>query len=136
MDQEGEPIYTMPKKRVHTGLTDRVEKLIRRIRPAVHSERRRESVSSFIGDIIIACFAPVPVQAFMFGSVPLKTYLPDGDIDLCIFSPDTSIKDTWATKLHAKLEEEQQSPHSPFKIGDVQVINAEVRQLLCGQARS
>jgi len=108
-----------------------VEKLIRRIRPATHSERRRESVSNFMEDIIIACFAPVPVQAFMFGSVPLKTYLPDGDIDLCIFSPDTSIKDTWATRLHAKLEEEQQSPHSPFKIGDVQVINAEVKLLKC-----
>jgi len=52
--------------------------------------------------------------------------LPDGDIDLCIFSPDTSIKDNWATRLHAKLEEEEHSLHSPFKIGDVQVINAEV----------
>ncbi|GFH15112.1 NTP_transf_2 domain-containing protein, partial [Haematococcus lacustris] len=67
-----------------------------------------------------------------FGSVPLKTYLPDGDIDLSIFCPhidSTTIKDNWAQRLHAKLEEEQRSPRAPFKICDVQVIHAEVKLL-------
>jgi hypothetical protein len=62
-------------------------------------------------------------------AVPLKTYLPDGDIDLSIFcnyNDAAAIKDNWAQRLHAKLEEEQRSQSAPFTIGDIQVINAEV----------
>jgi hypothetical protein len=63
-------------------------------------------------------------------TVPLKTYLPDGDIDLSIFcnyNDAAAIKDNWAQRLHAKLEEEQRSDTAPFSIGDIQVINAEVK---------
>jgi hypothetical protein len=70
------------------------------------------------------------VDAFMFGSVPLKTYLPDGDIDLSIFcGPDTAaaLKDTWALKLQDVLLVEQAKPDAPYVVGDVTVINAEVR---------
>jgi DNA polymerase sigma len=71
------------------------------------------------------------VTAYMFGSVPLKTYLPDGDIDLSIFTTEGSIRDTWALRLQDKLEEEQRNSSALFRIGDVQVINAEVRLLKC-----
>lgn len=70
------------------------------------------------------------VDAYMFGSVPLRTFLPDGDIDLSVFcSQETaaSMRDTWAVKLQAMIEAEQQSGAAPYKIGDVTVINAEVR---------
>ena len=50
----------------------------------------------------------------------------DGDIDLSIFTMEPSIKESWAFKLQATLEEEQRNPRSPFKIGDINVINAEV----------
>lgn len=69
------------------------------------------------------------VEAFTFGSVPLKTYLPDGDIDLSVFcSPEVAqaLRDTWALKLQAVLESEQRKRSAPYKIRDVQVINAEV----------
>lgn len=66
------------------------------------------------------------VTASMFGSVPLKTYLPDGDIDLSIFTKDTGIRNTWTTQLQARLEDELHNKSAPFKITDVQVINAEV----------
>lgn len=63
----------------------------------------------------------------MFGSVPLKTYLPDGDIDVSIFcQPTGSIKETWTGKLQEMLEAEQRNRKAQFKIGDIQVINAEV----------
>jgi hypothetical protein len=65
----------------------------------------------------------------MFGSVPLRTYLPDGDIDLSVFcSQETaqSIRDSWAVKLQSVIEHEQSSGNAPYKIGDVTVINAEV----------
>jgi exonuclease III len=62
----------------------------------------------------------------MFGSVPLKTYLPDGDIDVSIFCQSMNIKDNWTTKLQEMLESEQRNSKAQFKIGDIQVINAEV----------
>jgi hypothetical protein len=75
--------------------------------------------------------APAPerpqVNARMFGSVPLRTYLPDGDIDMSIFTEHGSLKDTWASKLQQRLEEEQKNPDALFRVSDVQVINAEVR---------
>ena len=74
--------------------------------------------------------APRQVDAFMFGSVPLKTYLPDGDIDLSIFcGPDVAaaLKDAWALKLQNVLLAEQANADAPFVVGDVTVINAEVR---------
>lgn len=58
--------------------------------------------------------------------LPPKPWLPDGDIDLSIFCADASLKDVWAPRLHGKLEEEQRRETAPYKIGDVQVINAEV----------
>lgn len=67
----------------------------------------------------------------MFGSVPLRTYLPDGDIDMSIFTEDGSLKDTWTSKLQAKLEEEGKNPNAVCRISDVQVINAEVRREPC-----
>lgn len=63
----------------------------------------------------------------MFGSVPLKTYLPDGDIDLSVFqSKGNPLRDIWTTKLCSVLEDEQQDPYAAFKVRDVQVIHAEV----------
>lgn len=45
--------------------------------------------------------ARVPqVEAELFGSVPLKTFLPDGDIDVSILTSSPAIgRDTWATAL-------------------------------------
>lgn len=63
----------------------------------------------------------------MFGSVPLKTYLPDGDIDLSVFqAKGHSLRDSWATQLSSVLEAEQRDPYAPFAVRDVQVIHAEV----------
>ena len=71
----------------------------------------------------------VQVQAFMFGSVPLKTYLPDGDIDMAVFqSHGPSVRDSWTTKLGAVLEAEARSQSTRFRVKDMQVIHAEVRR--------
>ncbi len=62
----------------------------------------------------------------MFGSVPLKTYLPDGDIDIAVFQRHGTIsKDTWAAKLLTFLEKEQKR-RTDVQIKDAHVINAEV----------
>lgn len=66
----------------------------------------------------------------MFGSVPLRTFLPDGDIDLSVFCTQEvaqSMRDTWALKLQSVIEQEQRTnTNPPYKIGDITVINAEV----------
>lgn len=66
--------------------------------------------------------------------MPLGTYLPDGDIDLSIYSfaPNAHeskelLKETWATQLQMVLEDEIGNPRTNFKVADVQVIHAEVR---------
>lgn len=66
----------------------------------------------------------------MFGSVPLKTYLPDGDIDLAMFQETgTKLRDSWTTDLKEFLETKTAKAAPQYRIRDVQIINAEVRQL-------
>ena len=135
-------------------LEARVDQLLRRIQPNRYSEVRRAKVADYVRSLVARCFQSevrrgpavistphrcplkrpkqlcVPilqVQAFMFGSVPLKTYLPDGDIDVAVFqSHGASVRDTWTTRLSAVLEMEARSPRTPFRVKDVQVIHAEV----------
>ncbi|CAL9754456.1 unnamed protein product [Musa acuminata subsp. burmannicoides] len=67
---------------------------------------------------------------FPFGSVPLKTYLPDGDIDLTTFGiPNT--EDTLASEVCAVLGEEEQNKDAKFEVKDVQLIRAEVKLVKC-----
>ncbi|KAE8660503.1 hypothetical protein F3Y22_tig00116951pilonHSYRG00291 [Hibiscus syriacus] len=61
---------------------ERTADLIACIQPDAPSEGRRNAVADYVQRLISKCF---PCQAFTFGSVPLKTYLPDGDIDLTAF---------------------------------------------------
>jgi DNA polymerase sigma len=66
---------------------------------------------------------------FTFGSVPLKTYLPDGDIDVTAFSPSNELKDTWANLVRDALEHEEKNENAEFSVKEVQYIQAEVVSL-------
>ena len=70
------------------------------------------------------------VKAFTYGSVPLKTYLPDGDIDLAIFQNKRSpqqLRDTWFIQLSNFLQREEHNPTAYFRVREAHVIHAEVR---------
>lgn len=69
-------------------------------------------------------------QVFTFGSVPLKTYLPDGDIDLTAFSNNQNLKDTWAHQVRDMLENEEKNENAEFRVKEVQYIQAEVNSSL------
>lgn len=69
------------------------------------------------------------VQVFTFGSVPLKTYLPDGDIDLTAFSKNQNLKETWAHQVRDMLESEEKNENAEFRVKEVQYIKAEVGPL-------
>ena len=65
-------------------------------------------------------------QVFTFGSVPLKTYLPDGDIDIMVFSNNQTLMDSWAEEVRRILESEEGSEDAEFCVKEVHYIQAEV----------
>ena len=126
------------------------EQLVTQIQPSAHSEERRATIIAYVHTIIERCFAACKVRkrtpfgyliqhasfcqvlAFAFGSVPLKTYLPDGDIDLSLFqAAGPSVQATWTERLAAALETEAAHKRGPYRVCDVQVINAEVNLVKC-----
>lgn len=66
------------------------------------------------------------MQVVQFGSVPLKTYLPDGDIDLTALSHNTVLKETWAGNVQDVLREAEQNVDAEFRVKEVQYIHADV----------
>ncbi|KAL3536716.1 hypothetical protein ACH5RR_000082 [Cinchona calisaya] len=107
---------------------ERTAELIVCIQPNQPSEERRNAVADYVQRLITKCF---PCQVFTFGSVPLKTYLPDGDIDLTAFSNNQNLKDSWATHVRDMLENEEKNEHAEFQVKEVQYIQAEVKIIKC-----
>ncbi|GMH00427.1 hypothetical protein Nepgr_002266 [Nepenthes gracilis] len=106
----------------------RTAELIARIQPNQPSEERRNAVADYVQQLIMKCFS---CQVFTFGSVPLKTYLPDGDIDLTAFSKNQNLKDTWANQVRDVLESEEKNENAEFRVKEVQYIQAEVKIIKC-----
>ncbi|KAK4266981.1 hypothetical protein QN277_023833 [Acacia crassicarpa] len=107
---------------------ERTAELIKCIQPNPPSEERRNAVADYVQRLIMKCF---PCQVFTFGSVPLKTYLPDGDIDLSAFSKNQNLKDTWAHLVRDMLENEEKSENAEFCVKEVHYIQAEVKIIKC-----
>ncbi|QCD77539.1 DNA polymerase sigma subunit [Vigna unguiculata] len=107
---------------------ERTAELIACIQPNPPSEERRHAVADYVQRLIMKCF---PCQVFTFGSVPLKTYLPDGDIDLTAFSKNQTLKDAWAHQVHDMLQNEEKDENAEFHVKEVQYIQAEVKIIKC-----
>ncbi|XP_004985241.1 uncharacterized protein LOC101755004 isoform X2 [Setaria italica] len=106
----------------------RTAELIARIQPNAHSEGRRLAVYHYVQRLIMSCLS---CQVFTFGSVPLKTYLPDGDIDVTAFSNSEDLNETWANLVRDVLEREEKSENAEFHVKEVQYIQAEVKIIKC-----
>lgn len=106
----------------------RTAELIACIQPNSPSEQRRNAVAEYVQRLITKCF---PCQVFTFGSVPLKTYLPDGDIDLTAFCKNQTLKDNWAHQVRDILENEEKNENADFHVKEVQYIQAEVKLVKC-----
>ncbi|KAJ6373643.1 hypothetical protein OIU78_029344 [Salix suchowensis] len=107
---------------------ERTAELIACIQPNKPSEERRNAVLCYVQRLIMNCF---PCQVFTFGSVPLKTYLPDGDIDLTVFTENLNLKETWANEVRDILEHEEKNENAEFHVKEVQYIQAEVKIIKC-----
>ena len=68
-------------------------------------------------------------QVFPYGSVPLKTYLPDGDIDLTVTN-GTRTDESMARDVLALLQREEKNVNAEFKVKNIQFIDAEVILIL------
>ncbi|XP_058179651.1 uncharacterized protein LOC131298289 isoform X1 [Rhododendron vialii] len=97
------------------------------IHPTLDSEEKRKDVIEYIQRLIrlsIGC------EVFPYGSVPLKTYLPDGDIDLtALCTPD--VEETLARDVLAVLQREEQNANAEYEVKDTQFIDAEVKLVKC-----
>ena len=128
-----------------------MDRLVACLQPCLQSETRRYAIASYIVDCVKRCFQggaryalPRRVEAFPFGSVPLKAYLPDGDLDISIFT-EAKLKDSWAHDLKSFLQGEMLAGEgsvgsgqgrngkgrSGIQIQEVQIIQAEVKLVKC-----
>ncbi|KAA8517667.1 hypothetical protein F0562_015141 [Nyssa sinensis] len=103
-----------------------IQKIIFQVQPTDVSEERRKEVIDYVQRLIRGCLG---CEVFPFGSVPLKTYLPDGDIDLTAFG-GASVEDALANVVSV-LEREDQNRAAEFIVKDVQLIRAEVKLVKC-----
>ncbi|GAA0140554.1 hypothetical protein LIER_01875 [Lithospermum erythrorhizon] len=97
------------------------------IHPTLDSEERRKDVIDYVQKLFrdyLGC------EIFPYGSVPLKTYLPDGDIDLtAIHTPH--VDDYLPREVLAILQEEELNENAEYQVRDTQFIDAEVKLVKC-----
>ncbi|KAK8674823.1 hypothetical protein V6N13_032913 [Hibiscus sabdariffa] len=83
----------------------RVQEILCVIQPALVSEENRKSVVSYIHSLIRGYYDS---EVFPFGSVPLKTFLPDGDIDLTALS-HPNMEENLANYICSILQDNQRN---------------------------
>ncbi|KAJ4830553.1 hypothetical protein Tsubulata_017540 [Turnera subulata] len=103
----------------------RIQEILCIIQPALASEEKRKEVIDYIQGLISECFV---TEVFPVGSVPLKTYLPDGDIDLIVISHQ-NVEEDLARQVCSVLECEEQE--SELEVKDIQYVQAQVKIVKC-----
>lgn len=97
------------------------------IHPTLDSEEKRKDVIDYVQRLIRRS---IGVEVFPYGSVPLKTYLPDGDIDLTALSSPKS-DDSLCRDVLAVMHAEQLNANAEYEVRDTQFIDAEVKLVKC-----
>eukprot|EP01080_Neovahlkampfia_damariscottae_P004802 gene4802-8388_t len=92
--------------------------LLERIHPSKSSQKRRLDIFEKIENI----FKKHEIKCYLFGSVGLKTYLPDGDIDIALDLGDKN------PSIVCKILEQEMKEHN---IEEITFINAEVKLVKC-----
>ena len=113
-----------------------------------HGQQHREDVARYMTQLIDSCIdtRSRASRTFLHGSVPLKTYLPDSDVDLCVMIAPGRASD-WSARCMEKLlplalAQRQRARSSPqsgiggggehaFNVNNVSFINAAVPLVTC-----
>ncbi|MFS7902961.1 putative PAP/25A-associated, polymerase, nucleotidyl transferase domain-containing protein [Helianthus anomalus] len=106
---------------------DPAREVLNCIYPTLDSEEKRKDVIEYVQKLIRFHLG---LEVFPYGSVPLKTYLPDGDIDLTVLS-SPNVDDHLPREVLRVLQEEEQFGNSEFELKDTQFIDAEVKLVKC-----
>ncbi|KAI3667811.1 hypothetical protein L6452_42880 [Arctium lappa] len=106
---------------------DPVRDVLNCIHPTLDSDEKRKDVIEHV-QMLIRC--NLRLEVFPYGSVPLKTYLPDGDIDLTVLSTP-NVDELLPREVLRVLQEEEQNGNSEFEVKDTQFIDAEVKLVKC-----
>ena len=105
--------------------------LLGSIQPTAASEHARRLVFGFVARVL--CGLHPGTEVVWFGSVPLKTYLPDGDVDVCAFPPSTVKEgniDQWFVQVKTVMEKlANEGEDAEYPISNVMCINADVKIL-------
>eukprot|EP00004_Rigifila_ramosa_P017213 TRINITY_DN4164_c0_g1_i1.p1 TRINITY_DN4164_c0_g1~~TRINITY_DN4164_c0_g1_i1.p1 ORF type:complete len:1108 (-),score=148.62 TRINITY_DN4164_c0_g1_i1:35-3028(-) len=109
----------------------RVDSILQLVQPSLESEKHRAGVLEFIEGLIRdALAADDTAEVMPYGSLPLKTYLPDGDVDLEVFVSGRTAT-TWLSDVKATLERVAANPVGRYKLHNINFINAEIKILKC-----
>ncbi|KAK6145212.1 hypothetical protein DH2020_022032 [Rehmannia glutinosa] len=91
------------------------EQVLNCVHPTLDSEEKRRDVIDYV---------------VSYGSVPLKTYLPDGDIDLTVLKGPNA-GESLAHDVLALLQDEEQNENAEYQVKETQFIDAEVKLVKC-----
>ncbi|KAF8820513.1 hypothetical protein IE077_003094 [Cardiosporidium cionae] len=118
--------------------------LIARIGPNAQSESLRLSACEYLRRLILETLnsnfscSPNGFVVFRYGSVPLKTYLPDGDLDVgfVVFDHNGFIMadttcDDYLNRLYQRLVMPDLLRHPIFPLRNATLIDADTRILKC-----
>lgn len=103
------------------------EQVMNCIHPTLDSEEKRKDVIDYVQRLIKR---HLDCEAFPYGSVPLKTYLPDGDIDLTALK-SLNVEESLAHDVLGILQGEQLNENAEYEVKDAQFIDAEVKIVKC-----
>lgn len=104
-----------------------IEQLMKYIHPTVSSQKQRLAIFEYISNLLDS----LGLKTYLFGSVALKTYIPDGDIDISVFNKNENDSGYWYSAVCDLLQKEQMKKDQKFNISDISFINAEVKLVKC-----
>lgn len=103
-----------------------IKQILSVIQPTSDSEKRRREIIKYLQTLIEDSFG---IKVFPFGSVPLKTYLPHGDVDLTAVSQYDKSQDL-AADIHSLLRSEMMN-NTKVQVKDVLYVPAQVKVVKC-----
>nr|AAM76764.1 hypothetical protein [Arabidopsis thaliana] len=103
----------------------RAQEILCAVQPNYLAERSRNKIISNLQTLL---WERLGIEVYLFGSMPLKTYLPDGDIDLTVLTHHASEEDC-ARAVCCVLEAEM--GNSDLQVTGVQYVQAKVKVIKC-----
>ncbi|KAG8099096.1 hypothetical protein GUJ93_ZPchr0013g35023 [Zizania palustris] len=123
------PAATVPAESMRAA-EEAAHEVVLRLHPTEEAERTRQDIIGYLQRLFGSSLG---CEVFVFGSVPLKTYLPDGDIDVTILgntAPDSSFISDARDILESEAEDDDDGAEH-YGLRGLRFINAQVKLIKC-----